>query len=72
MVCLCSVCVVRLNKHSTSGPCVAGSWSVFPGIVCFVSETLLTNSTERLNARGHISIVLLCKLTAGCFTAEIQ
>lgn len=41
----------------------------FLGIVCFLSETLLTNSTERLNARGHLSIFLLCKLTAGCSSA---
>lgn len=31
----------------------------FPGIVCFLSETLVTKSTVCLNGTGHISIFLL-------------
>lgn len=58
--CFCFVFFrLLINKYNTSWPCVAGSYSVFPGDCLLYSKTLLTNSTVCLNPRGHVSISLL-------------
>jgi hypothetical protein len=60
---MCGVFFVFLdyiNKHTTqAGLVLLVPIQYFLGIVCFLSKTHLTNSTVRLNARGHFSIFLL-------------